>query len=331
MNDPNGKLVLKIIKRLDTYSILLMTLVLVFFFLTKNHSFLSIGNIFNLIQQNASLVIVAVGMTFVIISGNIDLSSGSIIVFSSCMAGIVFLSTDNIWLALLACVGIASVIGIFNGFLIARVGINPVITTLACMIWARGLALAATNASSIPISSAVLQAMYTPFAFKCINIILFIIIIIFYLGWFLLNKTKFGRYTFAIGGSEVSAIQAGIKAGNIKWAIFFFAAFLTGIAGIIDLARLGSAVSTLGVNMEMDAIVAVVIGGNLLSGGEGSFLKTFTGLLFICILSSGLSTFGVTDDIYYLIRGSIILGVLAAQVICNNYRVKYLRMVNDYK
>jgi ribose transport system permease protein len=145
-----------------------------------------------------------------------------------------------------------------------------------------------------------------------------------------LNKTRFGRYTLAIGGNEIAAEQAGINTNNIKWVIFIIAAFLTGVSSIVDLARLGSAVSTLGINMEMDAIVAVVIGGNLLSGGEGSFLKTFTGLLFICILSSGLSTFGVTDDIYYLIRGSIILGVLAVQVVCDNYRISFLKAVNEY-
>ena len=145
-----------------------------------------------------------------------------------------------------------------------------------------------------------------------------------------MNKTRFGRYTLALGGNEIAAEQAGIKTSNIKWTIFIFAAFLTGISSVVDLARLGSAVSTLGVNMELDAIVAVVIGGNLLSGGEGSFFKTFTGLLFICILSNGLSTFGVTDDIFYLIRGSIILGVLAVQVFCDRYRIMYLKAVNAY-
>jgi ribose transport system permease protein len=172
--------------------------------------------------------------------------------------------------------------------------------------------------------------LYNPFAFRFFNVTLVIVILLFYFGWFLLNKTQFGRYTIALGGNEAASEQAGINTRFIKWLIFVFAAFLAGIASVVDLARLGSAVSTLGINMELDAIVAVVIGGNLLSGGEGSFLKTFTGLLFVCILSSGLSTFGVTDDIYYLIRGSIILTVLAVQVICDNYRLAYLKAVNEY-
>lgn len=325
-----NKLILIIMKRLDTLSILFMTFVLILLFLLRNHFFLSAGNIFNLIQQNASLSIVAIGMTFVIISGNIDLSSGSIIVLSSCLAGVIFNFTGNIALSLLLCIFVATSIGVLNGLLISKIGINPVIVTLACMIWARGLALAVTNASSIPIDSWFLTCLYNPFALKFFNVIFILLLFLFYFGWFLLNKTRFGRYTLAIGGNEIAAEQAGINTNNIKWVIFIIAAFLTGVSSIVDLARLGSAVSTLGINMEMDAIVAVVIGGNLLSGGEGSFLKTFTGLLFICILSSGLSTFGVTDDIYYLIRGSIILGVLAVQVVCDNYRISFLKAVNEY-
>ena len=320
----------KFIKHLDTYSILLMTLVLIVFFLIQNPMFLSVGNLFNLVQQNAALIVVAVGVTFVIISGNIDLSSGSIIVFTSCLTGIIYVATGNIWLAMAACIGMATLIGAFNGLLISKLGINPVIVTLSCMIWAKGLALAITGASSIPMDSPVLSAMYTPFLFDFINISLLVVVGIFVLGWFLLTKTKFGRYTFAIGGNEHAAEQAGIKVQKIKWLIFTFAAFLMGIASVLDLARLGSAVPTIGANMELDAIVAVVIGGNELSGGEGSFLKTFTGLLFMCILSNGISTLGVTDDIFYLIKGGIILGVLAVQVFCNNFRLKYLKATNAY-
>lgn len=318
------------IKHLDTYSILIMTVALVIFFLIKNPMFLSVGNLFNLVQQNASLIVVSVGMTFIIISGNIDLSSGSIIVFTSCLAGIVFKATGDIWLAIAASICMATLIGLFNGFLISRLDINPVIATLSCMIWARGLALAITGAESITMDSPVLSAMYTPFLFNFVNISLLIVICIFILGWFLLTKTKFGRYTFAIGGNENSASQAGIKVKKIKLLIFTFAALLMGIASVLDLGRLGSAVPTIGANMELDAIVAVVIGGNELAGGEGSFLKTLAGLLFMCILSNGISTLGVTDDIFDLIKGGIILGVLAIQVFCNGLRLRYLKATNAY-
>jgi ribose transport system permease protein len=316
------------VRSLDTYTLLIMTALLVVFFLIGNPAFLSVGNLFNLVQQNAALIIVAIGMTFVVISGNIDLSSGSVIVFTSCLAGIIFSGTGNIWLALAACVAMATVIGAFNGFLIAKLGINPVIVTLSCMIWARGLGLAITNASSILIESSALEAIYQPFLFGFVNISLIIVVVCFILGWFLLNNTKFGRYTFAIGENEKTTEQAGINTKAVVWLIFILAAFLMGIASVVDLARLGSSIPTIGVNMELDAIVAVVIGGNKLSGGYGSFSKTLCGLLFMCILSNGLSTLGVSDDLFFLIKGGIILAALAAQVTSNSVKTNYMRAVH---
>jgi len=316
------------IRSLDTYTLLAMTAILTVFFLSQNPLFLSIGNLFNLIQQNAALIIVAVGMTFVVISGNIDLSSGSIIVFTSCLAGIIFSGTGSIWLALAACVAMATAIGAFNGLLISRLRINPVIVTLSCMIWARGLGLAVTNASSIPIDSAVLTTIYQPFLFGFINISLVIVAACFVLGWHLLKNTRFGRYTYAIGENENTTEQAGVNTKRVIWVIFILAAFLMGLASMVDLARLGSSIPTIGVNMELDAIVAVVIGGNKLSGGYGSFSKTLCGLLFMCILSNGLSTLGVTDDLFFLIKGGIILAALAAQITSNNVKSSYMRAIH---
>ena len=317
------------ISNLNVVSTIIITIALVCMFVSRNNQFLSLGNMFNLVQQNAALIVVAVGMTFVVISGNMDLSSGSLIVLTACITGIIYRETGNIWLALIACVLASTFIGMINGLLIAYLHINAVIITLSCMIWARGLALGITGASSIPISSKVLSAIYRPFAFEFVNITVCIVLFVLVLGWFLLTRTKFGRYTKALGESEKATDLAGINTKMIKWIIFTFAAFLTGIASVVDIARLGSAVTTIGANMEMNAIVAVVIGGNKLSGGEGSFSKTITGLMFMCVLSNGLSTLGVTDDKLYLIKGLMILGALAVQMVCNTYRIKYLKRFNE--
>ena len=318
------------IKNLDMCSLLVMTVALVVFFLVQTPSFLSLGNLNNLIQINAALVIVAVGVTFVIISGNIDLSSGAILVFTNCFSAWIFQQSGNIWLALVCCVAIACLIGVINGFMIAKMGLNPVIVTLACMIWGKGLALAVSGASSIPIDSPVLTNMYRPFALDFFNVSLILIIAVFVLGWYLLNYTKFGRYTFAIGENEQAANQAGINTSRVKWLIFIFAATLTGVASVVETARFSGGIPTAGDNMEMNAIVAVVIGGTKMTGGEGSFARTFAGLLFMSILSNGLTTLGMNDNIIYVIKGAIILVVLLVQVSANNYRSRYLKMLNAY-
>lgn len=318
-----------LVLKMDTFAILAMSLLVALFFAVTNSRFLTVSNLFNLIQQNAALAITAVGVTFVIISGNMDLSSGSIIVLCACITGMIFQSTGNIFLGVAASLAVAVVIGMFNGLLISYGKINAVIVTLACMTWARGLALGLTGASSIAVSSDFLNVIYQPFLFGFVNISLLVVIIDLAAGAFLLNHTKFGRYTRAMGESETATELAGIRTKRVKWALFTLAAFLAGIASIIDLARLGSAVTTIGTNMELNAIVAVVIGGNKLSGGEGSFAKTVSGLLFIFILYNGLSTMGLTDDMLYLLRGGIILLVLAVQMLLRRLQAVWMKRLDE--
>ncbi len=314
-----------IVYRLDIITVLVLAACLVAFFLGSNPKFLSVNNLFNLLQLNAALIIVAVGMTFVVMSGNMDLSSGAIIVFTASLMGVIFRATGSMELAIAACILASLLIGAFNGFLIAYLRVNAVIITLSCMIWARGLALGITGAKSIVVSSPILQAIYGTFAFSFVNVSLIIMILCVAVGWFLMTQTKFGRYTKALGENERTTELAGINTRLMKWMIFTFAALLTGIASVVDLARLGSAVVTIGDGMELNAIVAVVIGGNKLSGGEGSFGKTLAGLLFMCILSNGLSTLGLTDDLKYLLKGGVILAALMLQMLSNRFRMSYLK------
>lgn len=318
-----------LVYRLDVITVLVLAVLLGAFFYSVNPQFLSVHNIYNMIQLNAALIIVSVGMTFVVMSGNMDLSSGAVIVLTASIMGVIYRSTENIWLAMAACLAVAVLIGALNGFLISYMNINAVIITLSCMVWARGLALGITDAKSIVVSSSVLQTIYTPFALGFFNLSLIIVLLCLAFGWFLMTKTKFGRYVKALGENENATMLAGINTKTVKWALFTLAGFLVGVASVVDLARLGSAVVTIGNGMELNAIVAVVIGGNRLSGGKGSFGKTVAGLLFMCILTNGLSTMGVTDDKNYLIKGGIILGALVLQMLSNRFRMNYLRHKNE--
>ena len=317
-----------LVKHMDVWTILLLSAVLTACFLALNEDFLSIANINNIIQQNAALIIVSVGMTFVVISGNIDLSSGSLIVLTACLTGVIMRETGNIWLGMAACICVAGLIAAMNAALISYGKINAVIITLACMVWARGLALGITGSKSIPVTSPVLQSIYRPFAADFFNVTLVIIVLCVAAGWFLLSQTKFGRYTKAIGENERAAELTGVNTRRIKFCIFVLAGLLTGIASLVDLSRLGSAVAMIGYNMEMNAIVAVVIGGNKLSGGEGSFAKMLCGLLFMCLLTNGLSTLGLMDSQTYLLKGAIILAALVIQHGASVLRLKWLRTLN---
>ncbi len=328
MSDKKKKYIKELVKHMDVFTVLLLSVILIVYFQIMNPKFISISNINNMIQQNAALIIVSVGMTFVVISGNMDLSSGSLIVLSACLTGIIFRSTGNIWFGIIACIGVTFIIAMLNAALIAYGKINAVITTLSCMIWARGLALGITGSKSISVSSSILQSIYRPFAAGFFNISLVIMIICITVGWFLLTKTKFGRYTKAIGENEDTTALAGVNTKLVKFCIFALAGLLTGIASLVDLSRLGSAVAMIGFNMEMNAIVAVVIGGNKLSGGEGSFSKTLCGLFFMCLLTNGLSTLGLMDSQIYVLKGLIILTALVIQRGSNLLRLRWLKEIN---
>lgn len=323
------KYVTTIIKYMDILTILLLSAVLILFFISRNPKFLSISNLTNIVQQNAALIIVSVGTTFVVISGNMDLSSGSLIVLTACMTGVVFRATGNIWLGMITCIGVAMLISTMNAALIAYGKINAVIITLSCMIWARGLALGITGSKSIPVPSAILQRIYQPFLGSFFNITFILVVLCMGTGWFLLNRTKFGRYTKAIGENEITTQLAGVNTKLVKFGVFVFAGLLTGLASLVDLSRLGSAVAMIGYGMEMNAVVAVVIGGNKLSGGEGSFAKTLCGLLFMCLLSNGLATLNLMDSQVYLLKGMIILIALAIQRGSNLIRLRWLRVLNE--
>lgn len=317
-----------LVKHMDVLTILFLSALLTAFFLSRNPGFLSVANLSNILQQNAALIIVSVGMTFVVISGNMDLSSGSLIVLTACLTGVILRGTGNIWLGMAACVGVAVLVAAMNAALIAYGRINAVIITLSCMIWARGLALGITGSKSIPVASPVLQAIYQPFAAGFFNVSLVLVAACVAAGWFLLTRTKFGRYTKAIGENEHATELTGVNARLVKFCIFTLAGLLTGIASLVDLSRLGSAVAMIGYNMEMNAIVAVVIGGNRLSGGEGSFAKMLCGLLFMCLLTNGLATLGLMDSQIYLLKGAIILAALAIQRGAGLLRLRWLRALS---
>lgn len=296
----------------------ILEVVLIITFSLLNRSFFSISSFINIAQQNAALAVVAVGMTFAVISGNMDMSPGSMIALAGMVIGLVYSSTGDLAFGFAAGVLVAVLMGILNGCLVAVAKLNPVIVTLAAMIWARGLALALTEGASI--------AVRTPFVeffnrgLWGIPLSVYLVIPVYILGWFLLSKTKMGRYTYALGGDEVSTRLAGINITLYKIAIFTFNGLMVGLAAIISVCRFATAQPIFAIGLELDAIIAVVIGGNSLAGGEGSLGRTIIGVLFIAILSNGLSSLGLTDNYYYFIKGVIILASLVLEMGIHSWR-----------
>ena len=203
----------------------MMTILLVTIFAIVNDNFLTLSNLQNIIEQNAALAIVAVGVTFGIIATMIDLSPGSAIALSGVSMGLTYQATNNTSLTILAGLATTILIGLFNGSLVAFTQINSVIVTLACMIWARGLALALTEKASIVIRSPLVGFMNSRF-FDLISPQMVLVLLAYIFGYIVLNKTRLGRYTYALGGDETATREAGVRTRRYKVGIFLISGFL---------------------------------------------------------------------------------------------------------
>ena len=287
---------------------LLALIVLVIFVTFLNPSFISATNLLNLLRQVSTNALIAFGMTFVIITGGIDLSVGSTLALSSALtAGMIVSGLDPI-LAMIVGVGIGFVLGAVNGLLITKGKMAPFIATLATMTIFRGFTLVFTDGKPITGigDSFIFKFMGRGYLFG-IPFPVILTLVCFAVLFMLLHKMTFGRKTFAIGGNEKAAYIAGIKSDRIKVMIYAISGMMASISGIIITSRLNSAQPTAGTSYEMDAIASVVLGGTSLSGGRGRIVGTLIGALIIGTLNNGLNLLGVSSFYQQVVKGIVII------------------------
>ncbi len=298
--------------RLDVLLLIVMTLIVIIVIGRLNPAWFAIGTLQTAASQNAPLAIVAVAMTFSIISGNIDLSPGSMIALTGVIVGLVFEGTGNLGVGICAGFAFSIAVGLVHAQLVARLGINAIIVTLAAYVWARGLAIGLTGANAIDINTPFVTLMNT-FSLAGISLPVAMAIVAYLLGWFLLNRTTMGRYTFAMGGDLRAAERAGINIPRQTMLIFGFMGAMIAVGTVITISQVAGAQPLEQQGFELDAIIAVIVGGSTLTGGQGSVLQTLAGVIFITALNSGLGNLGLPDANYSFIKGAIILLALALQ------------------
>jgi ribose transport system permease protein len=273
-----------------------------------NPSFLEPLNILNLLRQVSINALIAFGMTFVILTGGIDLSVGAILALSSALtAGMIVSGVDPIIAILIGCI-LGGVMGIINGLLITRGKMAPFIATLATMTLFRGLTLVYTDGNPITgLGDNYLFQLFGRGYFLGIPVPAITMIITFIVLYIVLHKTPFGRKTYAIGGNEKASLISGIKVPKVKVMIYGLSGLLAALAGAILTSRLNSAQPTAGTSYELDAIAAVVLGGTSLSGGKGRIFGTLIGALIIGTLNNGLNLLGVSSFYQMVVKGIVII------------------------
>ena len=277
--------------------------------------FLTSSNFLNVFQQISINFVVAVGMTFVIISGGIDLSVGSNIALSGLLMGILMKNYNvPVIITILACILFSGLIGLVNGALISFLDLPPFIATLGMMSIVRGAAFTVTNGQPIytfPTGFTAVSGRVAGIPIWSTLIMLAVIL----LGWYILKYTRMGRFTYAIGGNESCAKLSGINLKKVKCFVYVVSGLCCGVAALLLSSRLDSAVPTNADGQEMDAIAAVVIGGTSMSGGEGSMVGTLIGILIIGIIANGLNLLGVAQGPQKMVKGLIIVGAVIIDVI----------------
>ncbi|WP_077212916.1 ABC transporter permease subunit [Bacillus dakarensis] len=271
-------------------------------------NFLELNNLLNLLRQVSINALIAFGMTFVILTGGIDLSVGSMLALGAALtAGMLSSGFDPI-LAILLGLMAGAIMGALNGFIITKGKVAPFIATLATMTIFRGLTLVYTEGRPITgLGESVAFELMGRGYFFGIPVPVVLMIISYGVLYFILKKTTFGRRVYAIGGNEEASRLSGIKVDRVKVAIYSITGMLSVLAGIILTSRLNSAQPTAGVSYELDAIAAVVLGGTSLSGGRGWIFGTFVGALIIGVLNNGLNLLDVSSFYQQVVKGGVIL------------------------
>ena len=273
-----------------------------------NPRFLSVANILNVFRQSSINAVIAIGMTFVILTGGIDLSVGSILAFCGAVSAAMLSSGINPVLSLLVALVLGLFFGIVNGVLVSVMKLQAFIVTLVTMTFLRGATLVFTNGKPITVNDggALFENIGGGYLFN-IPIPIYITLILFVVGHYILTNTRFGRYTYAIGGNEEATKLSGIKVNNIKIWIYGISGILSALAGIITTSRLFSAQPTAGTGYELDAIAAVVLGGTSLAGGVGKITGTALGTIIIGVLGNALNLLDVSSYYQMMIKAAVIL------------------------
>ena len=279
--------------------------------------FLTEENLTNVLRQNSMLGLLALGMTFVILTGGIDLSVGSLVAVAGVVAA--SLSGQGVLVAVTGGVVLGTALGLTNGLVIAKARVQPFIVTLAMMIAARGLALAYTGERSVSVDAGAsafreLGRGRVELGLAAIPYPVLILVAAYAVGWLVLNYTRFGRHVYALGDNEEAARLMGLNIGRATLGVYTLSGALAGVAGVLLASRLGSGQPVAAVGWELDAIAAVVVGGTLLTGGQGGVGSTLVGVLLLGLIFNLFNLEGWISPWWQLVlRGVILLAVVIVQ------------------
>lgn len=272
--------------------------------------FLTVGNLFNILRQVSEIGMISIPLTFLLLSGHMDLSVGSIVGVCGVSTGMILRAGGSIPLALLAGIAAGTAVGFLNGLIVAKLKIQAVVVTIGTQVLFRGLCYILTSGRAVSGYPAAFFTLGTGDVLG-VPISVIVLLVMYAAAWLVLEKSWFGRYVLAIGNNQNTARYSGIRVDRMKIALFTLCGALTAVASAFLISRLSSAEATLGSGYELDIITAALIGGIDINGGSGKLQGTFLGILIIGILRNGLNMMGLSVIYQSIILGALLLAAVA--------------------
>jgi len=303
------------------YGVSIALVALIIFFALMSDKFLTQNNIINILRQVSVVGICAVGMAFVIVSGSVDVGIGSALGLAAVAGARFMLAGLPTWLAVCLVIADGCLVGIVNGILICDIGMHPMIGTMGMQIFLRGIIYLITQ--GMPIYGIHKNILFMGQGYVgIIPVPVIIMAAVFGVGFFILNKSVFGRLLYGVGGNAEASRLSGVKVRLIKYQAFIISGVLTAIAGLILLARVNSGQPNAGERYEADIIPACVLGGVSLSGGEGNIGGVLVGVLIMGVLSNGMILMNVNEYWQWTIKGLVLLFAVAFDRLSQKSREK---------
>ncbi len=306
------------------YGIYLVLLAMIIISAIISPNFLDSKNLMNIARQISVTTIIAFGQTLLIICGMIDLSSGSVIALSGVLGVSVYMATGSLTFSLVAGVLIGALTGLISGVFVTKYKMPPFIVTMAMQLVARGAVYLYTGGQPIYQIGDFKKLGQGSVGFLPIPVLFMILVAV--CCWIILNRMRFGRYLYAIGGNEDASHASGINVSSVKIQAFIVSGVFAGLAGVLLMSRLNAGLPQAGINYEFDAITAAIIGGTSFTGGIGTASGTLVGAFIMGILNNILNLMNVQSYVQQILKGAIIVAAVAIDISTKSKKSKSLKV-----
>lgn len=299
-------------KTFSNYRIPLLAIALFVFMSFANENFFSSYNIYTIADAVSGYGIIAVGFTFILLVGQLDISFGSVCALTSCVFMMMLKANMNFFLALLTAMVLGCICGAITGFFVANFRLSPFIVSMTMQLAYKGVALTITQSKPVSMSHPVLTAINNIKVFNCIPIVFFFFLLLAILTEFVLRRTQFGRNLYLVGGNISAADNLGLKSRNYLWSAYILQGLFAAIGGVVMMTRQFSASGNLALNGPMNVIPMVIVGGTSMAGGKGGAIKTVWGVLLMNIVYNAMTMFSIPAPLQPFVKGLILAVVIVS-------------------